>query len=441
MRTSKKNESGILNHSICSSNEDYATWRKGDPKASGFTFSSMSYPGKQYNVGSMFREKDMGNLLKLLFTAGDYFRGKDLELVTDSHFGHLTPLVYARLWKVYITSSFTVSQRLGISAMTQLSNKKMEKNERDQLLEDLHQEMKEEKERKFDPLESDSDISDYCEEVAKGKKKTFRALKSRLDFFEYKLRSKRKGHFLVWKTSVTPVTGFRVNLFLHAVNDSKPVYRISNKYGAKPSVKMNFTVKDDTLQKKVLKEQSTTKAHKMFRFGMGFNDGSDRLRSRIGLSGRYYRAWPKHLVANTLEDAIINAYGNYLLDPNCKVESFTDFLIWLVDELISSGTNLRKQLMVAPKRSYRRVSKRPRPGSDESLAIGEACRGMKNIGTILFIPYDKRKRMCQFCGRQKAKFKCRSCGSHLCMEPSAGFPIDGPGCFLRFHGYAKFPRM
>ena len=125
MRTSKKNESGILNHSICSSNEDYATWRKGDPKASGFTFSSMSYPGKQYNVGSMFREKDMGNLLQLLFTAGDYFRGKDLELVTDSHFGHLTPLVYARLWKVYITSSFTVSQRLGISAMTQLSNKKM----------------------------------------------------------------------------------------------------------------------------------------------------------------------------------------------------------------------------------------------------------------------------------------------------------------------------
>ena len=85
----------------------------------------------------------------------------------------------------------------------------------------------------------------------------------------------------------------------------------------------------------------------MFRFGMGFNDGSDRLRSRIGLSGGYYRAWPKHLVANTLEDAIINAYGNYLLDPNCKVESFTDILIWLVDELISSGTSIvdRKGVM------------------------------------------------------------------------------------------------
>ena len=116
----------IVEHNICSSNKFYATWRKGDPKASGFTFASMSYPGKQYNVGSMFREKDMGNLLQLLFTAGDYFRGKDLELVTDSHFGYLTPLVYARLWKVYITSLFMVLQRLGISDVTQMSNKEME---------------------------------------------------------------------------------------------------------------------------------------------------------------------------------------------------------------------------------------------------------------------------------------------------------------------------
>ena len=60
---------------------------------------------------------------------------------------------------------------------------------------------------------------------------------------------------------------------------------------------------------------------------MGFNDGSDRLRSRIGLSGKYYRSWPKHLLAKILEDAIINAYANYLLDPSCEVESFTVFLL------------------------------------------------------------------------------------------------------------------
>ena len=208
---------------------------------------------------------------------------------------------------------------------------------------------------------------------------------------------------------------------------------------------MNFTLKDTASNKKVLKENSTSKAHKTFRFGMGFNDGSDRLRSRIGLTGRYYKAWPKHLVANTLEDAIINAYGNYLLDPNCKVESFTDFLILLVDELIESGTNLRNQKMVTPmktpKRSYRRVNKRPRPGSDESLAVGESCRGMNSLGMVWYLPYAKRSKMCQLCGHKKAKYKCRSCGAHLCMEPGDGFPVNVPVCFLQFHGIRSFPRM
>ena len=96
MRTSKKNESGILNQSLCGSNEGYSTWKAGDPKASGFTFSCTSYPGRRYNLGSMFREKDMGNLMQLVFSAGNYFRFKDLELVTDSHFGHITPIIYAR---------------------------------------------------------------------------------------------------------------------------------------------------------------------------------------------------------------------------------------------------------------------------------------------------------------------------------------------------------
>ena len=97
MRTAKKNESGILNQSLCSSNEGYANWKKGDPKGSGFTFDSSSYPGFKYNVGSVFRERDMGNLLQLVFSSRNYFRYKDLHLVTDSHFGHITPIAYARL--------------------------------------------------------------------------------------------------------------------------------------------------------------------------------------------------------------------------------------------------------------------------------------------------------------------------------------------------------
>ena len=41
----------------------------------------------------MFRERDMGNLVQLLFMCGEYFRGKNVELVTDSNFGHLVPIV------------------------------------------------------------------------------------------------------------------------------------------------------------------------------------------------------------------------------------------------------------------------------------------------------------------------------------------------------------
>ena len=69
------------------------------------------------------------------------------------------------------------------------------------------------------------------------------------------------------------------------------------------------------------------------------------MRKVLGLSGRYYRSWPKHLVAKTIEDALIYAYGNYLLDQNCPVEPFTKFVYFLIQEFIDSGSNLRKHLM------------------------------------------------------------------------------------------------
>ena len=75
---------------------------------------------------------------------------------------------------------------------------------------------------------------------------------------------------------------------------------------------MNMTEFDPDVGKKVSVVKQTSEAHKIFRLKMGFNDGSDRMRQMIGLSGRYYRSWPKHIVAKTLEDAIINLYGNYL---------------------------------------------------------------------------------------------------------------------------------
>ena len=97
MRTSKKNESGILNQNLCSSNEGYKYRQAGDPIGGGYTFANMIYPGKSYTVGSTVREKDIGNLMQLIFSCGEYLRYRDIELVVDSHFGHITPISFLRI--------------------------------------------------------------------------------------------------------------------------------------------------------------------------------------------------------------------------------------------------------------------------------------------------------------------------------------------------------
>ena len=109
-------------------------------------------------------------------------------------------------------------------------------------------------------------------------------------------------------------------IFLHSVLDSKPVYRISTKYGALPLVKMTVTDVDSKTGSKEKIEILTTGAHKCFRKKMGFNDQSDAKRSYIGISGRYYKRWPQHILGKTMEDCIINGFNNYLLDPNCPIE-------------------------------------------------------------------------------------------------------------------------
>ena len=108
----------------------------------------------------------------------------------------------------------------------------------------------------------------------------------------------------------------RVTLYLHAVNDSKPVFRLSTKFAALPSDPMMLTNKN-----KVRSEVQTSGAHQSFRKRMGNNDQSDAKRSFLGLSAMYYKQWPKHPLAKTIKDAIINAYLNYLLDPGCPIET------------------------------------------------------------------------------------------------------------------------
>ena len=405
----------------------------------------MSYPGRSLVKGSMFREKDMGNLIQLIFECGDYFTNKDIELVTDAHFGHLVPIVYLRSMKVYVTSSFNAGQRIGVSKIAELSKVKYDKKEKENIIRVIKEQV-EKTEEKFDPYgdtdsNSEEDVKEYSK---KPKRKNYRSVTTPLKLFEQQLQQKPRGEFKVWKTTFTIAGNLRTSLYLHAVNDSKPVFRISTKFAALPKVQMIITNK-----KKVRTTVSTSGAHRFFRKRMGNNDQSDAKRAMLGLSGMFYRQWPKHILAKTLEDGIINAYLNYLLDPGCPIESWPDFHHNLVQELLDSGANLRKRSSNTQEDRYRRTRikglKRPRPGSDSALSGGENCKGGIHIGSIKPLQRSNRSRHCGFCKREKALFKCRSCGTHLCMKtPKAvggvTFFANGPPCYLRFHGVHSYPR-
>ena len=131
--------------------------------------------------------------------------------------------------------SATLSQRIGISCIEALSRTELDKPEREVLLKKL-----EEDEAKDFTSDSDSpsDNGNYCEKVTRVKKKSHCALKTKQHFFEHNLSKKEKGTYQVWKANVKPLPSVQVPIYLHAVNDSKPVYRISNRYAARASVRM-----------------------------------------------------------------------------------------------------------------------------------------------------------------------------------------------------------
>ena len=198
MRTKKKNESGILNQNICGSNEGYRSYREGDLKGGGYTYANVAYPGKRYNRGSVFREKDMGNLIQLFFICGDYFRFKNIEFVTDSHFGHLVPVLYLTLWKILVTSSFRVS-RVGVKQIERFSKEKLSESQREILLRKLAQNKEPSQRRSLLELgesdsESDNSLSDSAET------KFLKKAKTQLDFFEKEMGQKAKGTIKVWQS-------------------------------------------------------------------------------------------------------------------------------------------------------------------------------------------------------------------------------------------------
>ena len=55
----------------------------------------------------------------------------------------------------------------------------------------------------------------------------FNRAKSELQLFEKEMIQKPKGHFKVWKTELQLLRNFGVKVYLHAVHDSKVVYRLT----------------------------------------------------------------------------------------------------------------------------------------------------------------------------------------------------------------------
>ena len=159
---------------------------------------------------------------------GDYFIGKNIEMVSDSHFGHLVPIAYLRLLKVYATSSFNQAPRMGISNIAELSKKKYTTEEKIKQIE-KHRNFLENKEDKFDPYTDDfenteEDIKPYA--VRKSNKKfSLRSIKTPLQLFEKLQSMKPRGEYQVWKTMFRLEKNSKVTLYLQVVNDSKPDFR------------------------------------------------------------------------------------------------------------------------------------------------------------------------------------------------------------------------
>ena len=165
-----------------------------------------------------------------------------------------------------------------------------------------------------DVFESDLEVDEYTEYDKKKMRKKFGRVKSRIQFFEKKFSMKKKGTFKVWETELFLLENLKIKIYLHAVLDSKVVYRVSNRYGASPLATMDVTVQDPDSKKKKKVSIRTSEAQRVFRMRMGYNDQSDAKRTRIGLSSKYYKRWSQKLLAKLIEDAITNAYGTYLLD-------------------------------------------------------------------------------------------------------------------------------
>ena len=143
--------------------------------------------------------------------------------------------------KVYVTSSFNAGQRIGISNIAELSKVKYGKKEKEIIVGRIKMEV-DESEQTFDPYQdirsdSEEDVKEYAK---KENRQSYRSVTTPLKLFPTQLKKKPRGEYKVWKTTLQIAGTLKVPLFLHAVNASKPVFRISTKFAALLTFKYPF---------------------------------------------------------------------------------------------------------------------------------------------------------------------------------------------------------
>ena len=173
--------------------------------------------GRRYEVGSAAPLKIFGTMLLLVFSCGNYLRYKECCLVTDSAYGYIEGLMFISLLGIHWVTSFSPIQRrgcLGIKEFPKAADNKIKKKKAH------NKKMQEIKEQ--------------------GGKEPKRNFSKEISAREKEQNDEGKDMCWYWKATMEIMKGFRTNIWLTAIKDSRMCWRLDNYLGPSQTEKINF---------------------------------------------------------------------------------------------------------------------------------------------------------------------------------------------------------
>ena len=210
---------------------------------------------------------------------------------------------------------------------------------------------------------------------------------------------------------------------------------------------------------------------------MGSVDQADVKAYVLNLTRQAVRKWHRKQLLFCIEAAVINSFGNFNLDPCCKVQDFSDWYKDFITELLDMSKDYRSYKssqkrsrsqgsLVQRNRRERETPKRLRRSKilpyGTPTKAGINCIARDNLAAFLrFTPKvgsaaQKRpiasRRKCSFCGNKTTLNSCSGCNQAFCMAPPTHliipesnpprkYPSNGPYCWHRVHGFSTFGEM